>query len=313
MRGKLSKKRLAAVAFIGVLAITGAAVAYFTGGSGTVTGSGTVGSSTPWGVATGTPTWSGTLTALYPGATSDTEFLPFTVTNNGNGHQCRRASPQRCWRTAAATLKPAPACPSPGASRAWFTAATDPGNPALADLAPGGTYTGKIDLTMQDTSTSQDLVPGQGARRHDQGVLAQTASAARRARHGGCRGTPGPPARTPRVHTRRSTRFPAGGRRRRRLIAACVCLLLAGIMPGAAQAYWTAAAASAIASGSVGTLPAPDDHRRDAGRGNRDPHVEPGERAGRRHRHLLRDARRRDRRRHVPEHRGGRDDRHHVH
>ena len=45
---KLSKKRLAAVAFVAALAITGAAVAYFTGGSGTVTGSGTVGASSPW-------------------------------------------------------------------------------------------------------------------------------------------------------------------------------------------------------------------------------------------------------------------------
>ena len=87
MRGKLTKKRLAAVAFVGVLAITGVAVAYFTGGSGTVTGSGTVGSSTAWGVTTAPPTWSGTLTALYPGAASDTEFIPFTVTNNGNGNQ----------------------------------------------------------------------------------------------------------------------------------------------------------------------------------------------------------------------------------
>ena len=103
MRGKLSKKRLAAVAFVGVLAITGVSVAYFTGGSGTVTGSGTVGASTAWSVDPGTPTWSGSLTALYPGATSDTEFIPFTVTNNGNGNQAVTNICQRCPRTATAT------------------------------------------------------------------------------------------------------------------------------------------------------------------------------------------------------------------
>ena len=69
-------KRLAGVAFIAVLAVTGAAVAYFTGGSGSVTGSGTVGSASALSVTTGTPTWSGSLTALYPGATNNTQFLP---------------------------------------------------------------------------------------------------------------------------------------------------------------------------------------------------------------------------------------------
>jgi hypothetical protein len=59
------------------------------------------------------------------------------------------------------------------------------------------------------------------------------------------------------VHTKRSTKFPADGRRCRRLIAACICLLPAVIVPGSAEAYWTAASASATASASVGTLPAP--------------------------------------------------------
>ena len=53
---KLSKKRLAAVGSVAALAITGAAVAYFTGGTGSVTGSGTVGASSPSAVSTGTPT-----------------------------------------------------------------------------------------------------------------------------------------------------------------------------------------------------------------------------------------------------------------
>ena len=146
----LSKKRLAAVALVAVLAVSGIAVAYFTGGSGSVTASGTVGSSTPWAITAGTPTWSGTLTALYPGATNDTELIPFTVTNNGSGHQSI---------TGITATVQAPSG-APGCLASWFTAITDPGNPALPDLAPGGTYTGKIDLTMQDLSVVQDACQG---------------------------------------------------------------------------------------------------------------------------------------------------------
>jgi hypothetical protein len=144
---KLSKKHLAAIAFVGVLAITGVSVAYFTGGTGTGTGSGTVGTSSPWGVSAGTPTWSGTLTALYPSATNDTEILPFSVTNNGSGHQS-------ITNIATAVNPPS------GCLATWFTATPDPSNAAFPDLAPGTTYTYKVDLTMQDFNTSQDACQG---------------------------------------------------------------------------------------------------------------------------------------------------------
>lgn len=154
---KFFKKRLAAVAFVGVLAVTGAAVAYFTGGSGSVTGSGTVGASTPWGITTGTPTWSGSLTALFPGATSNTELLPFTVTNNGNGHQSVANIAAAVAADASGNAKTAAGASITGCLASWFTAAVDPANPALpSNLAPGGTYTGKIDLTMQDSGTNQN-------------------------------------------------------------------------------------------------------------------------------------------------------------
>ena len=157
---KLPRKRLAVLGFVAALAITGAAVAYFTGGSSTVNGSGTVGSSTPWGITTGTPTWSGTLTALYPGASNNTEFLPFTVTNNGNGHQSPTAIAATVLVDGSGNAETSAGVPITGCLAAWFTAAPDPGNPALADLAPGGTYTGKVDLTMLNVNTSQDLCQG---------------------------------------------------------------------------------------------------------------------------------------------------------
>jgi len=151
------KKRVAVVAAIGALAAAGAAYAYFSGGSNSVTGSGTVGASTTWGVSQGTPSWSGSLTALYPGAASDTEYLPFTVTNNGHGHQAVTAITAALPAETNGDAETAAGADIPGCQASWFTASVDSGNPALpSDLAPGGTYAGKIDLTMQDTATNQN-------------------------------------------------------------------------------------------------------------------------------------------------------------
>ena len=157
----LSKKRLAAVALVAVLAVSGIAVAYFTGGSGSVTGSGTVGSASALGITTGTPTWSGSLTALYPGATNNTQLLPFTVTNNGNGHQSVTTIAATVPADASGNAKTAAGASITGCLAAWFTATVDASNPTLpSNLAPGGTYTGKVDLTMQDSGTNQNPCQG---------------------------------------------------------------------------------------------------------------------------------------------------------
>lgn len=157
---KFFKKRLAAVAFVGVLAVTGAAVAYFTGGTGSGTGSGTVGTTGAFTVTPNTPTWSGSLTALYPGAANDTELIPFTVTNSGNGHQA--------VTNVAITLPQingdvttSGGVEITGCKATWFTAMPDASNAALpADLAPNGTYGFKVDLTMSNVNSSQDLCKG---------------------------------------------------------------------------------------------------------------------------------------------------------
>lgn len=157
MLRNLSKKKLAAIAFVGALAITGVSVAYFTGGSGSVNGSGSVGASSPWGVTSGASTWSGSLTALYPGASNNTEFVPFTVTNNGNGHQSLATLTAVVAKDASGNAETAAGTSITGCLASWFTATVDSGNPALpSNLAPGGTYTGKIDLTMQDSGTNQN-------------------------------------------------------------------------------------------------------------------------------------------------------------
>jgi hypothetical protein len=158
MRGKLTKKRLAAVAFVGVLAITGVSVAYFTGGTGSVTGSGTVGTSTPWNVTLGTPTFSGGLTAIYPNA--GTEFIPFTVKNVGNGNQAvTNVVPAVSQDSNGYVISSGTAVT--GCLATWFHVADDATNPAFgSSLAPQGTYAGKVDLTMSDVATSQDKCQG---------------------------------------------------------------------------------------------------------------------------------------------------------
>ena len=48
-----------------------------------------------------------------------------------------------------------------GCKAAWFTAVADAGNPTVpADVAPAGTYVGKVDLTMQDSGTNQNACQG---------------------------------------------------------------------------------------------------------------------------------------------------------
>lgn len=105
----------------------------------------------------GTPTWSGSLTALYPGATNDTELLPFTVTNNGHGNQGLQSVTVTIPHEANGDAETSGGADIVGCLASWFTATPDAGNSSLpADLAAGGTYTGNVDLTMQDVNSSQN-------------------------------------------------------------------------------------------------------------------------------------------------------------
>ena len=158
------KKIFAAVGTLAALAVGAIAVAYFTGASGTGTGSSTVGSSTAWSVAVNSG--SATFTpagyiAIYPG--SGVEAIPFTVTNNGKGSQNLRTltyaikndggSPANAETSTGTVIT--------GCQAAWFTATGDAGNAALpSDLATAGTYTGKADVAMSDSGTSQDACQG---------------------------------------------------------------------------------------------------------------------------------------------------------
>lgn len=149
------KKRTALAALLLLLLGAVAAIAYFTGGSNSVTGSGTVGASTQWSITEGSPTWSGGLSAIYPGA--GTEYLPFTVTNNGSGHQAVTSITASLPAKANGDAETAAGVDIPGCLASWFTVSVDASNPSLpANLAPAGTYNGKVDLTMQDSGTNQN-------------------------------------------------------------------------------------------------------------------------------------------------------------
>jgi hypothetical protein len=160
MTSRSKKKAIAGV--LGVLlalaAVTGA-VAYFTGASGSSTGTGTVGTSSQWGVAMSTPTWSGSLHALYPGASNDTELMPFTITNNGNGNQGLNSVQITIPSTNGDVTSGGTEVN--GCKASWFSATADSGNgPVPTDLAAGATYLGKVDLVMNDLNVSQDACKG---------------------------------------------------------------------------------------------------------------------------------------------------------
>ena len=140
---KISKKQIVAVGVAGAIAFAGAgaAYAYFTD-SGTGSGSASTGTSTPYEVALDAPSGK-----LYPGGPAVT--IGFTVTNKGSGNQyVSNAAPTFADGTGTAWTPPT------GCDASWYTlgASITP-----ADLAPNGTTTGTITITLKDlTSTNQD-------------------------------------------------------------------------------------------------------------------------------------------------------------
>jgi hypothetical protein len=134
----------------GLVAVV-AAVAYFTGANGSGTGQAAVGTSTAWSVtvnsagATGGP--------VYPG--NGTDKIPFTVTNNGGGAQNLNSVTYSINSSGGNITQNG--TPLAGCSASWFGAGADATNPTLPDdITHGGTYQGKVDVTMTDSGTNQD-------------------------------------------------------------------------------------------------------------------------------------------------------------
>jgi hypothetical protein len=158
------RKIFVALGTLSALAVGAIAVAYFTGADGTGSGGATVGSSTAWSVAvtpgSATYTPSG-YTAIYPG--SGTEAIPFTVTNNGKGAQNLKTLSYAIKNDGGnpAIAETSNGTVITGCQAGWFSAGADSGNQSPGTLSPGAAYSGKVDVTMSDSGTSQD--PCQGA------------------------------------------------------------------------------------------------------------------------------------------------------
>lgn len=151
MGGAFTKRRgviVVAAAAIAV-AVAGISFAYFTS-TGTGTGSANVGQATNFLVTVS----GGTGGTVYPGAGTDN--VGFTVRNQGLGYQELSTVTATIKTAGNGDAQTAGGITLTGCSAAWFTATLDSGSPALpADLAPNGTYTGSVDVTMTNAAADQ--------------------------------------------------------------------------------------------------------------------------------------------------------------
>jgi hypothetical protein len=126
------------------LAATGAALFLSTAALAVVGGS-----STPqaqWRTTLGRGTWSGELTALYPGAPNDAERFVVRIVNGGTSAQVLHSVTASITTTAAA-----------GCRASWFTVSIRHGSrPLPAQIGPGKSYTGTVELAMRNSGTDQD-------------------------------------------------------------------------------------------------------------------------------------------------------------
>lgn len=149
LRRLTNKRALTALGVMAVLAVAGAAFAYFTS-EGTGTGQASVGSASNWEVtvepATGT---------MFPGAGKST--IAYTVTNVGKGHQNLVTTTTAVAEDAEGNITEKGASVA-GCKASWFETANTP--PAEKDLAEGQSVNGEVVVTMKDTGEPQNACQG---------------------------------------------------------------------------------------------------------------------------------------------------------
>ncbi len=122
------------------------------------------GSSPPqvqWKASVGPTTWSGKLTALYPGASRDTELVRITVTNRGRSAQRLSSVSVSIPARADGDAQTAAGADIRGCRAAWFSASIGDRGPTLpVELSRGASYIGHVDLVMRDSGTNQDACRG---------------------------------------------------------------------------------------------------------------------------------------------------------
>jgi hypothetical protein len=127
------------------LAAAGAALFLSTAALAVAAGSNPTPAQPHWRMAVRPVTWSGKLTALYPGARDDTERFAVTITNAGKSAQVLHSV------TASVASK------ANGCRADWFTVSIDGRDRRLpAQLAPGASYAAHVNLVMRDSATNQD-------------------------------------------------------------------------------------------------------------------------------------------------------------
>jgi hypothetical protein len=148
----MSKKVVAIGLAAGItLGLGGAAFAYFTA-AGTGTGNAAVGATGTWGI-TAAPA----VGAMYPGQGSSA--VTFTITNDGSGNQALHGLTATVPAiNGDVTVAGAEIV---GCSASWFTPAV--GSPSIAfgtSIAPSGTASVIVTMTMSDAAASQDACAG---------------------------------------------------------------------------------------------------------------------------------------------------------
>jgi hypothetical protein len=114
-----------------------------------------------WGISLGASFWSGSLTALYPGATGDSELVPFTVTSEWSGNRAVRSITASLRVEPNGDVETARGADISGCLASWFTISFANGErPVPATLAPGASYTGEFELKMRDSGTTQNQCAG---------------------------------------------------------------------------------------------------------------------------------------------------------
>jgi hypothetical protein len=143
----------------GLAVTTAAALALST--SALAVGSGSTPAPAQWRTRVGSVSWSGRLSALYPGAPADTELLHFKVTDAGHAAQRLGSITASMPTGPGRDAETASGRDIPGCRAAWFTVSVDRGNRRLPlHIAPGGSYAGAVDLAMRDSGSDQDACRG---------------------------------------------------------------------------------------------------------------------------------------------------------
>jgi archaellum component FlaG (FlaF/FlaG flagellin family) len=137
------KRAVVALGVVAALAITGAAIAYFTS-SGSGSGQASVGTASAFSVTVSAPTGG----PLLPG--SGAENLAYTVKNTGSGTQNLSTSSAKVAQDTNGDITASGASVA-GCKASWFTPLNNA--PTYGPLAGSASAHGSVDVTMPDNST----------------------------------------------------------------------------------------------------------------------------------------------------------------